>query len=165
MDDAQPFLQDIEESQRRLSFHQRLGAILRVLTLGLVGNRSRISAAKRFVAECESDFAEYQTLNERDTHLNEALDAVSIRGIRVIRYAFADVPVEMQCEYGTDWDVLRDIILERDGYECQEADGRCGGPLQIHHIMLLSKGGNNHHDNLITLCHFHHSLKHEHMRR
>jgi 5-methylcytosine-specific restriction endonuclease McrA len=56
-------------------------------------------------------------------------------------------------------------VLARDAYECQQADGLCGGPLQIHHKTALSRGGPNDLSNLVTLCYHHHSLKHPHMRK
>ncbi len=61
-------------------------------------------------------------------------------------------------DYPPDWDLRRKKVLERDNYTCTE----CGWPkgfkrksreLHIHHIISLSKGGDNSLDNLITLCH------------
>lgn len=63
--------------------------------------------------------------------------------------------------YPPDWDERRGIVKQRDGYKCTE----CGYPdgfsrrsrnLHAHHIIPLSKGGDNSLDNLVTLCHICH---------
>ena len=93
------------------------------------------------------------------------LDAVRSSPGVVDTLVFSDIPVLNGADYPLDWDNLRDMILTRDNYECTEGDGYCDGPLQIHHIVPLSKGGPNDPDNLTTLCFYHHSLKHSHMQR
>lgn len=53
--------------------------------------------------------------------------------------------------YPSNWDSLRHIVYERDGYKCCN----CGSnweQLHAHHIVPLSKGGTNDLYNLITLC-------------
>ena len=49
-----------------------------------------------------------------------------------------------------DWDVVRSIIFERDGYVCTY----CGSDklLEGDHIVPLSRGGSNAFDNLATAC-------------
>ena len=49
-----------------------------------------------------------------------------------------------------DWDVVRSIIFERDGYICTY----CGSDEQLEgdHIVPLSRGGSNAFDNLATAC-------------
>ena len=84
--------------------------------------------------------------------------------MRISEHTFSDMPVVDKADYGFNWENLREQILTRDNYECRESDERCLGPLQIHHIVPLSKGGSNEMNNLKTLCFYHHSLKHRHMR-
>jgi 5-methylcytosine-specific restriction endonuclease McrA len=49
-----------------------------------------------------------------------------------------------------DWNVRRQIVLERDGYRCV----RCGATshLHIHHIVKRSKAIDHSTQNLVTLC-------------
>ena len=60
------------------------------------------------------------------------------------------------------WDNLREFILERDNYICQD----CGKffmdiGLEAHHIKPLFKGGINTEENLVTLCHKCHKRRHQ----
>lgn len=59
--------------------------------------------------------------------------------------------------YPPDWEYRRDLVIQRDGGKCT----KCGWPegykrkrrqFHIHHIIPLSKGGNNSLNNLTTLC-------------
>lgn len=59
------------------------------------------------------------------------------------------------------WQNLREFVLERDNYTCQD----CGKflmdiGLAVHHIKPLYKGGNNNETNLISLCHKCHKKRH-----
>lgn len=54
---------------------------------------------------------------------------------------------------------LREEILKRDGYTCQECGSREN--LQIHHIKYRSKGGSDDPENLVTLCELCHYRKHK----
>ena len=49
-----------------------------------------------------------------------------------------------------DWDVIRSIIFERDGYTCTY----CGSDKRLEgdHILPLSRGGSNAFENLVTAC-------------
>jgi hypothetical protein len=51
---------------------------------------------------------------------------------------------------------IRHRILARDGYRCQVPGCSCRRFLEVHHIIYRSQGGSNDHNNLITLCGFHH---------
>ena len=67
-------------------------------------------------------------------------------------------------KYPPDWDFRRELVKERDGHVCTE----CGWPsgfkrrrrkLHVHHLVPLSKGGDNSLENLVTLCsHCHRAL-------
>jgi hypothetical protein len=49
-----------------------------------------------------------------------------------------------------DWDIIRNIVLERDGYACTY----CGSNKRLEgdHILPLSRGGSNAFENLVTAC-------------
>lgn len=67
--------------------------------------------------------------------------------------------------YPDNWEELRQIVLERDGYRCVNCgDGIQDSILQAHHIVPLSKGGSNKISNLATLCKDCHGKLHPHMR-
>lgn len=51
--------------------------------------------------------------------------------------------------YIKNWKKIRNVILERDGYECQKC-GRNKIKLNVHHINLNRLDNRN--KNLITLC-------------
>ena len=59
------------------------------------------------------------------------------------------------------WVSLREFILERDNYTCQDC-GRFAMDkgLEVHHIKLLRSHGTNDEANLITLCHNCHKTRH-----
>jgi 5-methylcytosine-specific restriction endonuclease McrA len=50
----------------------------------------------------------------------------------------------------TDYALVRKLVLERDGWQCQE----CGSKksLQVHHLKARSQLGGDTMQNLITLC-------------
>jgi hypothetical protein len=50
-----------------------------------------------------------------------------------------------------DWDVMRAVVLERDGYRCQYC-GSTRMPLEGDHIIPLSRGGTNSFTNINTAC-------------
>ena len=111
-------------------------------------------------------FFKYKKLNDKADDLGKQPEEnIEIEGIRISKHPFPDVDIVHKADYGIDWEVLKDQVLQRDNYECQENDGYCNGSLQVHHIVPLSKGGTNKVTNLITLCKHHHSLKHDHMEK
>lgn len=111
-------------------------------------------------------FFKYKKLNNKADDLGKQPEEnIEIEGIRISKHPFPDVDIVHKADYGIDWEVLKDQVLQRDNYECQENDGYCNGSLQVHHIVPLSKGGTNKVTNLITLCKHHHSLKHDHMEK
>jgi 5-methylcytosine-specific restriction endonuclease McrA len=158
------FERDYEECCNRLKHHKRIGFFKKLFSLGMLNNDKLI---QEWEVNCKNSLAD---LRKRDDFLQIAKkidsenDAMEVKGIRICSYTFADIRGDGYEGYPDNWEQIRKEILERDNYECQEADGYCRGPLQIHHIKELSKGGANHSDNLITLCRHHHSLKHEHMK-
>ena len=159
------FQADVFHAQKRLAAEERRGFWLGLLTLGLFDNRRRIAAAKEYLEKCRIDLDRYNSLTMEAEALDELLrETIELEGVRVSKYIFTDLPALATLDYGAGWEQLRDLILTRDHYECQESDGYCDGPLQIHHLVPLTKGGTNDLDNLLTLCFFHHSMKHDHLR-
>jgi len=155
------FQTQYEQSQKKLRFHKRFDFTIRLLTLGMLDNSKNLD-------RCEDDLKESsQHLKEYDELISDSInnDIIEIFGVRVSKHCFSDLSVIKPDDYGINWDNLRDEVLTRDGFECQESNGCCNGPLQVHHKLPLSKGGSNDLNNLVTLCLFHHSLKHPHMRR
>ena len=58
----------------------------------------------------------------------------------------------------THWESVREYVLQRDGYRCQECHGT--QDLHVHHVIPKSDGGPDTPDNLITLCSGCHASRH-----
>jgi hypothetical protein len=160
------FEDDIRDAENSLKKEKKKGFFSSLLTLGLINNSKKIKSASEYLKKCQEDADKYDNLKLEAADLGEQLkEVVKLKGVRVSKMVFSDIRVLNGADYPLDWDNLRDMILTRDNYECTEEDGYCNGPLQIHHIVPLSKGGPNDPDNLTTLCYYHHSLKHPHMQR
>ena len=56
--------------------------------------------------------------------------------------------------YGTEWDKLRIVILERDQYLCQPCKraGRIVAATQVDHKLAKANGGTDDEDNLEAAC-------------
>jgi hypothetical protein len=65
-------------------------------------------------------------------------------------------------DYPPDWDRVRRVVLQRDGYKCKNCSSQ--DQLHVHHIVPLSSGGTNNWSNLVTLCRKCHRRLHPHMR-
>ena len=50
------------------------------------------------------------------------------------------------------WTLIREDILERDGYKCQLCGKKGTSKLHIHHILKRRNGGENYYDQLLTVC-------------
>ena len=154
------FNADVEKNLRRLKFHKGVDSILKLISFGIISNRKNIDKYQSKYEESKNDFNKYKALLEKAIELDQTLETIIIEGVRISKHTFSDLPVTGGEDYGIGWDNLREQVLSRDCYECQESNGSCKGPLQIHHILPLSKGGSNELGNLITLCLYHHCLKH-----
>jgi hypothetical protein len=157
------FEKDVKLAQKKYLYHKKVCAVLKILTLGLIQNKKSISKNLFEYEKCKSDYDKYRDLLLSAAEL-DSIEAITLEGVRVSKHIFSDILVINAAGYGIDWENLRDQVLSRDNYECQESDGYCKGPLQIHHQIPLSKGGTNRMENLHTLCLYHHVQKHEHMR-
>lgn len=159
------FERDTKEALNKLKLHEGVGRILNILTLGIFDNSINIKKQKERYEKCRKDYQQYALLLSQAAELDQQNQIIEIKGVRISKHTFADLPVVGGQDYGVAWDSIRDTVLIRDDYRCEEEDGYCYGPLQIHHLTPLSKGGSNDSKNLVTLCFYHHSQKHEHMRR
>lgn len=155
------FDQDLSEAEALLRRAEKVGRVGRLLTLGLWSNQRSIEHARslRNAAQAHKEelLRSTSTLSVLRKRMAESLE---VRGVRVAKYVFADLLLDGRQTYGPEWEALRGQILERDERTCQHADGSCRGPLQIHHIVWLSRGGSNDPSNLVTLCRYHHGLQH-----
>lgn len=158
------FERDAELARRALDSARARAFWIRLLTLGILDGARGVAEAKEHLAMATAHLQEYQELRRDAQRLDDdLLTSVQIQGVRVSRNVFSDLPAIGHADYPLDWEFLRQQVLDRDGYCCTEADGCCDGPLQIHHLQPLSKGGSNSIANLATLCLYHHSCKHPHM--
>lgn len=155
------YLKCSNDLQRHLIFNK----LLKFFSLGLFNNQKSVDRLQLILKEKKANLDKYNDLKTRTDLLGDFKLTESLEGIRIGENTYSDISVIGGEDYGIDWDVIRAEILSRDGYQCQESDGYCSGVLQVHHITPLTKGGTNQAHNLITLCVFHHSMKHEHMKR
>lgn len=137
---------------------------LRIITFGYISNKRKLEEAKFEYITRLSDYFRYQDIEIKSEIIEKSTNIDSLNNIRLGKETKSFINVIGREDYGNDWGLIRDAILLRDNYQCQESDGYCNGVLQVHHIVPLSKGGTNQPINLITLCFYHHSLKHEHMK-
>jgi hypothetical protein len=158
------FKRDVDIAERKYRFHLRVGSLLRNLSFGLLTNHKNILKYQHKYEINKAYYDKYKSLLRSADEIDKSIETIVLNGVRVGKHTFSDLPVIDGEAYGINWGILREQVLSRDAYECQESDGYCKGPLQIHHRIPLSKGGSNSADNLETLCVYHHSLKHEHMR-
>ncbi len=158
------FHRNVENYQQKLSLHRFLGLIIQIFTLGFLSNSKNISYYENLLQTSKIELKEYIELVSESDALFLNNNALTLEGVRTGKATNDNISVIGQEDYGIEWDANRSNILSRDDNDCQESDGYCDGPLQVHHIIPLSKGGTNNESNLVTLCKYHHSLKHDHMR-
>ena len=160
------FSKDLKTAQTELKKAKIKKGLYRLFTLGLISFEHITKDAELRYQEAKSASDKYNLLIDTAKQLDDdLLNFIEIEGIRISKNTFADLSRIGSEGYPKDWENLREIVLTRDNYTCQEMDTLCNGPLQIHHMVPLSKGGTNNMNNLVSLCLFHHSQKHEHMRR
>ena len=149
----------------KAEFHkqQKIGKVIKLITLGLLNNDRNIQKARSKLVESQKLLKRKEQLFSIATKYDHFEETIKISGVRISKYSFADLSVLGTDTYPENWYQLRQEILERDNYQCQLADGYCNGPLQIHHKIELSKGGSNNSSNLITLCKYHHYKQHAHL--
>lgn len=157
------FQRDYDYFYNKLKAHKRIGFFKKLISFGFWNDDIKIKECEEHCENILIDINRAKKFLAEASRLDNIEDIVIIEGIRVCKNTFSDLPTIGTLSYPSDWEQLRESILERDNYECQEADGYCRGPLQIHHRIPLSQGGNNNESNLSTLCIFHHSMKHSHL--
>lgn len=159
------FENDLTSAERKLKKAIFWKRILSIITLGTIDNANSVQKAQQKYDECKHQYEKFVSLTNEAKYLDDQLlKEIEIDGIRISYNTFADFKSIGVKGYPINWEELRGLVLTRDNFQCQELDGYCKGPLQIHHILPLSKGGNNDLNNLITLCFYHHACKHEHMK-
>ncbi|HUU15699.1 MAG TPA: HNH endonuclease [Sedimentisphaerales bacterium] len=159
------FQKNADRTRHCFTFHKVLDIVIRTLTLGVCNNKNNTNKWLEKYDMSRSERDKYTSLLLTKEKLDGFGETFEIEGVRISKHTFSDLSTIKPEDYGTNWISIRDTVLTRDCYECKEEDGRCFGPLQIHHVTPLSKGGTNESKNLITLCLYHHSQKHKHMWR
>jgi hypothetical protein len=149
---------------KRLERTKFLARIVRFISFGTITLNDRVQALEREVFLSRQDLDECLLASKEYSDMKLYLALCDIQGTSVTGFR-TQTPLTVQlCDYGPDWSDISLRVKQRDAFTCQKADGRCRGPLQAHHIVELSRGGTTTEDNLITLCEFHHSLKHLHLQ-
>ena len=163
--ERQAFKHAVDRCAQQVSSRRFWSSIVKLLTLGFVKCSSYVEEAEAQYRDALDDLTDFDELSaEQRTLLDELSGCPDFQDVRLSQVGSSLVSVLGGQHYGSEWESIKQRILDRDGHACQEADGRCRGPFQVHHIVHLSKGGTNTSDNLIVLCRFHHSLKHQHMK-
>jgi len=67
---------------------------------------------------------------------------------------------ELSFSRSTEYSALRQLVLERDGWQCCYPGCRARKNLEVHHIRFRSRGGPDEPWNLAVVCVFHHELIH-----
>jgi hypothetical protein len=150
---------------RNLFWHKKINQLVKLFTFGLFNNEKRVSEFQLLIFEKKKQLDKYNELLKREENIENNIENANLNSIRIGKNTHSDINVIGREEYGNDWNIIRDMILSRDNYQCPDSDGYCSGVLQVHHLTSLTKGGTNQEHNLITLCFYHHSLRHEHMKR
>jgi 5-methylcytosine-specific restriction endonuclease McrA len=159
------FQKEFDKAQAKLTYEVRLGKVVRFLSFGILNRKAGILKAQLLLNESKENLERYIEICSRETKLESINEFNKLNNVRIGADTNSDIHVIGRQDYGKDWDIIREVILSRDNHQCQESDGYCCGVLQVHHVIPLSKGGTNNSHNLITLCQYHHSLKHDHMKR
>jgi len=160
------FQLDTARHSNRVRRRRRIAAVIRVLTFNFVDLHQWVAQAEAALAEAKEVETRYVAATESAAQAaSELANPVRSTVVRLSASSASVVGVLGAETYGPHWDSITRAVRERDDHTCREADARCSGPLQVHHLVPLSRGGRNEIDNLVTVCRFHHSLHHPHMRR
>ena len=153
-----PFSHDVERCASAAKNAQMLGVIGSIVSFGLWRNLRGIRATKTDLDRATKDFQELEQLLPNNAEFFKQQAPLS--SVRIDNNLIPLTNNDGTTSYGPDWDTISESIKHRDGHLCQHADGRCAGPLQVHHIRHIADGGTNDPSNLTTLCKFHHGLQH-----
>jgi hypothetical protein len=158
------FHSNLSDARKNYKFQEILDYLYRIFSFGIFSNKKNLEKAKEDYTNKLSEYFRYEKIQSRTELLDKLPNIEFLDGIRLGQDTNSEIPVIGREDYGNDWEIIRQAILLRDSHQCQESDGYCSGVLQVHHIIPLTKGGTNQSFNLITLCFYHHSLKHDHMK-
>lgn len=156
---------ECEDMRRALASLRMRDFFLRVVTLGFFGLARQINEATSKIEKILDDLNALEAFEKLHNDHRLAEKNLPLSNVRKSEDSFTSLSLVNFSDYGADWDSVRGQVISRDGRICQEADGTCDGPLQVHHILPLSQGGTNDMNNLVTLCRYHHTQKHPHMQR
>lgn len=159
------FHSNLRRVERKLRNTKMLNTILRTFTFGIFDLNNKLVELQKEFNERQKELKNHLLITKEHETFKEYLKDCKIDGTSISRVGPQGSLTTGSLDYGADWEDIAKRIKMRDAYLCQEADGKCRGPLQVHHILSLSKGGTNDEDNLITLCEYHHRLKHPHMEQ
>lgn len=158
------FEKDLSRTKREYRKQVFYGAFASFFTLGTFRNTAAIALLKKNYEECLSALDDYNNALTRLSTIEAQNTKCEVDGIDISDTAVSLLKYTGSEGYGFSWEEIRRYVLERDHFTCQEKDHMCQGPLHVHHMTELSRGGGNNYSNLVTLCKYHHSRKHAHMR-
>lgn len=150
-----------QKALRRARFWDK---ITRIVTIGMSNQSEQVRNAAEEEYRRHRELEEFLLNTQEYARLKDFLSKCCIEGTGVTKVVPSSGVTAGNQGYGHDWEDTSRTIKVRDNFRCQDADGNCHGPLQVHHIIFLSHGGANSEGNLITICKYHHSLKHPHMQ-
>ena len=159
------FFIEYQKAKQSFSEQRVLNLIVKIISLGLFNIDKKVKMRQEILLKCEEALLKYNLLCEKENILKSESVVTELSNVRIGKKTLSLFKVIGGEDYGKNWETIRTSVLERDNYQCQESDGYCTAVLHVHHILPLTKGGTNEFNNLITLCLYHHSLKHEHMKR
>lgn len=85
-------------------------------------------------------------------------NGIDFKRVRAYRRGLLRANGDRKWEYPSDWVERAHRIRRRD--QCCQVCGECGIPLDVHHIIYLSKYGTNRQENLVSLCRSCHEEEH-----
>ena len=159
------YTRNLAVAESALSRISSWNKLLKKLTFGLLNLNIKEANCKAFLFERRQELDYYINSKKNYQDINVLVKNVNIEGSSVTKVNSLSRITAGGTDYGADWEDISRHVRKRDLYQCNESDNNCVDSLQVHHIIPLSAGGSNDYNNLVTLCEYHHSLKHPHMRR
>lgn len=150
-----------KKALRRARFWDK---ITRIVTIGMSNQSEQVRNAAEEEYRRHRELEEFLLNTQEYARLKDFLNKCRVEGSGITNVVPSSGVTAGYQGYGHDWEDTSRAIKGRDNFRCQDADGNCHGPLHVHHIIFLRHGGANSEGNLITLCKYHHSLKHPHMQ-
>lgn len=105
-----------------------------------------------------------ETRSQRVESLRARIQEAKTRVVLGVTGRAQAPPGGVESSYPENWSTLAESVRKRDGYRCTQCRAQ-NVELHVHHIVPLSKGGDNDVDNLTTLCDYCHGEIHPRMGR